>query len=287
LSIVIATATDVGDGGTGGGNGGDGGNGGTDGNGNPPAGGEKQQSGNGNPPVGDDRQQSGSKPAPGDAVTKVTVGKDGVPVLSGSPTVAKPLNFAEIPATALTIADKAWTGKQIKSGVSVKMAYKVGGQSVTKTLNPGTDYTVSNPGANKNIGKATITVTGKAGSAYTGAKALTFRIVPKAPSKLKPASAKGALAVKWTKPSKFKTQKITGYQVQYRYKSGTKWTGWKAKSFKVSYKDKAASLKRDIKGLKSGKQYQVRVRAYKKISAGASKGAYYSAWTAAKLAKAQ
>jgi hypothetical protein len=163
---------------------------------------------------------------------------------------------------------RTWTGKQAKPHVTITAGERV--------LISGTDYTVSY-GTNKNIGKGTLTITGKGN--YSGTNNLTFKIVPKKPAGLKLTAKKKSLTVKWKKLSK--AQKVTGYQVQYRYKSGKKWSAWKAKTFKVSYKAKAKTVAKTIKKLKAKKLYQVKIRAYKKVGT----VNYYGAWSNAKISK--
>jgi hypothetical protein len=164
------------------------------------------------------------------------------------------------------VGDKAWTGKKIASGFTVR--------SNGELLVAGTDYTVTSTGANKAIGKGSVTITGK--GAYKDSKALSFNIVPK---KLKigklTVGKKRVLTAKWGAATK--AQKITGYQLRYKVKSAAKWTT-------KSVAAKKASLK--LTKLKKGKKYSVQVRAVKKISSGASKGVYYGAWSAAKTSKA-
>jgi hypothetical protein len=166
------------------------------------------------------------------------------------------------------LKDRAWTGKQVKPVATVKAG--------NTTLKPGTDYTVAY-GKNKNIGKGTLTITGKGN--YSGTNNLTFKIVPKTPTGLKLTAGKQSLSVKWKKVSK--AQKVTGYQVQYRYKSGSKWSAWKARTFKVSYKAKAVTVTKALEKLKAKKTYQVSVSACKKVGA----VNYYGAWCKAKNSK--
>jgi hypothetical protein len=166
------------------------------------------------------------------------------------------------------LKDRAWTGKQVKPVVTVKAG--------SKTLKLGTDYTVAY-GKNKNIGKGTLTIKGKGN--YSGTNNLTFKIVPKKPTGLKLTAGKKSLTVKWKKVSK--AQKVTGYQVQYRYKTGKKWSAWKAKTFKVSYKSKAKTRAKTIKKRKEKRLHQIKIRAYKKVG----KTNYYSAWTKTKSKK--
>jgi hypothetical protein len=95
-------------------------------------------------------------------------------------------------------------------------------------------------------------------------KKKTFKI-----SSLK--AAKKALTVKAAAQAEMK-----GYQVQYS--TSKKFTKKTTKTIKVATKKK---LNKKIKGLKSGKKYYVRVRAYKMNG----KKTVYSAWTAKKSVK--
>ncbi|WP_143040111.1 beta strand repeat-containing protein [Xylanibacter ruminicola] len=71
--------------------------------------------------------------------------------------------------TIAAIADKTYTGSAIEPGVTVNDG--------EKTLTLGTDYTIGYS-ANVNVGTATATITGKGN--YSGEKAATFTIIPKA-----------------------------------------------------------------------------------------------------------
>ena len=112
--------------------------------------------------------------------------------------------------------------------------------------------------------KATMTV--KVG----GSKSRTIRDLPVVKlSKLK--ASKKAITVKWKKISKKNKKKIQGIEIQYsrdgfKTIAGTK----RARKTKTSYK---------IKGLKSGKKYWVRIRAYKNTK----KGKHVSAWKTRKI----
>ncbi len=69
----------------------------------------------------------------------------------------------------LSVGEKyGYTGKNVKAKVTVKDG--------SKTLEKGTDYTLTYKNC-KNIGTATVTITGKGN--YTGTKTLTYKIVPK------------------------------------------------------------------------------------------------------------
>jgi hypothetical protein len=81
--------------------------------------------------------------------------------------------------------------------------------------------------------------------------------VPKAPTGVELKPGKGSLKIT------FKVGAAGNYQVQYRYKNGSKWTSWKSKTVKVNSKAKTATV--TLKKLKSKKTYQVRVYAQKGV----------------------
>ncbi len=96
------------------------------------------------------------------------------------------------------VSNYTYTGKARKPAVAIyDGSYK---------LKSGTDYTLSYKN-NKEIGEATITVTGK--GKYTGTKKISFNIVPKKPT-IKVSEKSGKITVSWSK--------ITGaekYQIYY------------------------------------------------------------------------
>jgi hypothetical protein len=169
---------------------------------------------------------------------------------------------------AITAADVPWTGKAVTSGL--KLTAKVSGKSVPLAV--GKDVTLSGFASNKNIGKATATATAKAGSAYTGSKTVTFRIIPKKLAAPKLKIGKRTIKATWKKAAK--AQKVTGYKIQYRTSS--------AKSYKTMTIKKASTVSKVIKKLKKGKKYKVRIAAYKSIKSGASKGTYIGPWSKVK-----
>ena len=156
------------------------------------------------------------------------------------------------------IADKSYTGKAIKP----KPVVKCGGVHLTK----GTDYTVAYKN-NTKIGKATVTVKGI--GKYGGTKKATFRINPKKVAVSKLTAGKKKLTVQWKK-----TAGGAGYQIQY----GSKRNFSGAKTVTIT---KAATVKKVLKSLKSGKTYYVRIRGYKKVG----KVKYVSKWSSVKKAK--
>ena len=164
-----------------------------------------------------------------------------------------------ISSATVTLSSTSFTynGKKRKPSVTVKIG--------VQTLEKGSAYKVTYAGGRKAIGKYKVTIKGK--GVYTGSKTIYFKIVPKK-AKLKSSTtskAKKKLTVKWGK--------VAGsvkYQVCYRAKGTSKW-----KKVKVSATSKT------LKSLKSGKKYQVKVRAYKKV-----KGkTYYGSFSKVKTVK--
>lgn len=131
-------------------------------------------------------------------------------------------------------------------------------------------YTVSYKN-NKNVGKATATVTFKDG--YSGTIKKTFTIRPAGTSIQKTMPLSKGFTVKWKK----KTAQTSGYQIQYSTNAGFK-TG---STSKVLVK-KTSTNKKTIKNLKSAKKYYVRVRSYKTVQVNGKNTKIYSAWSTAK-----
>jgi hypothetical protein len=159
-------------------------------------------------------------------------------------------------AAVSAVKDQTWTGKALAPAVTVKHG--------SKTLTLGTHHTVAYS-ENKEIGKATVTVSGK--GIYSGAKTVTFNILPKATKVSKVTAGKKNLKVTWAKA--IAAQKITNYQVRYRVSGTSKWTT-------KTVAAKKAGL--TIKNLKKNKKYQVKVRVCKTVS----KVNYCSAWSPVK-----
>lgn len=134
------------------------------------------------------------------------------------------------------ISNKTYTGKQIRPGVTVKDG-KV-------SLKNGTHYTLSY-GTNKNTGKAYVKITGKGN--YTGSVTKYFNILPKAPS-VSISAGKGSLTIT------SKSTGASGYEISY------------ATSKNGKYKVVTSSSQRKmINRLTRGRNYYVKVRAYKII----------------------
>ena len=149
---------------------------------------------------------------------------------------------------------KVYTGKAIKPSVTVTY--------LGNKLKKNEDYTVSYSN-NKKIGKAKITIKGK--DAFTGTKTLNFNIYPAKATGLELKADKGAIKVSYDK-------KDGGvkYQICYRIKGKSSWK-----------KTTATGTSATVKNLKSGKTYEVKVRAFKKVN-GTN---YYGAWSAVKKIK--
>ena len=158
-------------------------------------------------------------------------------------------------ATVSGISTKAFTGKNITQSITVKYN--------GKTLKNGTDYTVSYS-SNKNIGTATVKITGK--GSYTGTITKTFKINP-AKQEIQKLTAKSkAFFVDWAQKGS-----ATGYEIQYA--TNSKFTSAK----KVTITNKKTD-KTTVSKLSGKKKYYVRVRSYTTV-----KGTkYYGAWSASK-----
>ena len=158
-------------------------------------------------------------------------------------------------ATISGISNKSYTGKNITQSITVKYN--------GKTLKNGTDYTVSYS-SNKNIGTATVKVTGK--GSYAGTITKTFKINP-AKQEIQKLTAKSkAFFVDWAQKGS-----ATGYEIQYA--TNSKFTSAK----KVTITNKKTD-KTTVSKLSGKKKYYVRVRSYTTV-----KGTkYYGAWSASK-----
>lgn len=152
-----------------------------------------------------------------------------------------------------------YSGKEFKPAARVSLK--------GKQLAAGKDFAVTYK-ANKNAGKATVTIAGKGN--YAGKVTKTFKILP-AKGKLTSVK-KGAksIKVKWKKNSQ-----ATGYKIQIA--TNKKFTK-NVKTVVVKGKNKTT---KEVKKLKAKKKYYVRVCAYKKVG-GAS---YAGAWSAAKMVR--
>lgn len=163
-------------------------------------------------------------------------------------TIHKESDLSE--ATVSEIKKQVYTGKRIVPQVTVS----IGGTTLTE----GEDYTVS-CSHNKYTGRASMTLTGT--GRYTGSKTVSFTIAPaKAVVKSVSSTKKGTAAVSIAKSK----GKVSGYVISY----STNKNGKNAKRVRTT------STKRELKGLRSGVTYYVKVRAYKTVNGTRVYGAY-------------
>ncbi len=163
-------------------------------------------------------------------------------------TIHKESDLSE--ATVSEIKKQVYTGKRIVPQVTVS----IGGTTLTE----GEDYTVS-CSHNKYTGRASMTLTGT--GRYTGSKTVSFTIAPaKAVVKSVSSTKKGTAAVSIAKSK----GKVSGYVISY----STNKNGKNAKRVRTT------STKRELKGLRSGVTYYVKVRAYKTVDGTRLYGAY-------------
>lgn len=178
----------------------------------------------------------------------------------GNYTGTRVVEFKIIPAdiskaTATKIADKIYTGSAQKPAPVLKF----GGKSVSSA-----NYTLTYS-ANKNTGKATITVKGKGN--FKGTKKVTFKILPKQVTGVKQTNAtKSSVTLSWSKAAGY----VTGYNI-YKYSTSTK---------KYTYVGTTTSTKYTVKKLASGKDYKYAVCAYKKVGTSKYLGAKSAIYTA-------
>ncbi len=175
--------------------------------------------------------------------------------------VASTTTIYQIKSVTLSTTKYTYSGKKKTPSVTVK-------DSKGKTLKKDTDYTVSYASGRTNVGTYTVAVTFKGN--YSGSQALSFTIVPKAPSINKLTGKSKSIEVKLNK----QTTQTSGYEIEYST----------SKSFKSSKKTTISSnktTKKTIKSLKKKTKYYVRVRAYKTVSG----KKIYSSWSGYKSVK--
>lgn len=176
---------------------------------------------------------------------------DGYNPLVYSLQIASPIPMS---ATSIKLSNSSYTYDGYMKTPGVTVAHNGSNLSTFRS------YSVSYS-ANKNAGIGKVTVTGK--GAYAGSVTKTFKIKPGRPSIKAVKGVKKGFKATWAKKSK---AEATGYQVQYSTKKSMK--GAKTKTVKGGAKT--------VKGLKAGKRYYVRVRAYKTVG----KQKVYSSWSA-------
>ena len=161
----------------------------------------------------------------------------------------------------VTVSSCVYTGKALKPAVTVKLD--------GKTLKNGTDYTLSFKN-NTKCGRATVTATGKGG--YTNYKSAKFVIKPKKVtiSGIKSPNTK-QLRVTWKKSP----GGVSGYEVLVATNKSF------SKNKATAVASGGNSTAKTVGGLKKGKKYYAKVRAYKTLNG----KKYYGAWSAVKSVK--
>lgn len=185
---------------------------------------------------------------------KVTIKGKGI--YGGTLTKTFKINKASLSKTAITgISSKSFTGKALTQSPVIKL----GGYTLVKDK----DYTLKYSN-NKNVGKATVTITGK--GSVTGTVTKTFNINP-AKQELQKLTAKSkGFFADWVKKGS-----ATGYELQYA--TNSKFTGAKTIKLTTNKNDTKTVTK-----LKAKTKYYVRVRSYTNV-----KGVKYNgAWSAVK-----
>ena len=130
-----------------------------------------------------------------------------------------------------------------------------------KRLTAGKDYAIAYA-SNKNIGTATVIITGK--GSYRGTLRANFAINPAACKITKAKARKKTIKLKWKKPK----SKLTGYQIMYTKSGSFK----NAKTLTIqSAKKKSAKLKK----LTRKKTFRIKMRAYTVVNG----KTYYSKWS--------
>ena len=180
-------------------------------------------------------------------------------VKSGSSTSSQTASKKKTFTVKLTQTSFVYNGKTRRPSVKVS----AGSKSVTAA-----GYTVTYKN-NKNVGTATVTVTGKGDyKGYKGTAAFKITLKKIALQSAKAVDSKN-IRVTWKSDSQ-----AGGYEVQYCTNSSFSGT---APKITVSSKTKQTIT---LTGLKAEKKYYIRIRSFKKVG----KETWYSTWSAAKNA---
>lgn len=187
---------------------------------------------------------------------KPTVAPTATPAPTAKPT-AVPTPAVLTGKFTVTLSKTSYTYNGKKQTPKVTVTYK--GKTVSSKY-----YTVSYKN-NKNVGNASVTVTGKGKYKACSGKA-SFKIILKPGNISELKAGKKSASVKWSKISG-----AAGYQLQYS--TSKKFS--KSKTVKISG---TAKNKQTIKSLSSQKTYYVRIRAYKTVNG----KKWYGAWSKSK-----
>lgn len=170
----------------------------------------------------------------------------------------EPVSLTE--ASVSLVKSAVWTGKAIRPAPKVVCRDIV--------LTKGTDYSVRYSN-NKNVGTATVTITGK--GCYTGTVKKTFSILPRGTSVTKVTGGVRSITVKWKK----QTSQTDGYLIQ----TATNRTF--SRNTKATLVKSNRTTSKTISKLKRKTRYYARVRTWKRVRG----KTYYSQWSNVKSAK--
>ncbi|MDE6722791.1 MAG: fibronectin type III domain-containing protein, partial [Eubacterium sp.] len=160
-------------------------------------------------------------------------------------------------SVSLGYTSTAYTGKELKP--AVKVSWNNNGKAIQLINN--TDYTVQYS-ANKNIGKATVTISGKKN--FNGTIKKTFNIIPQKVTGVKcKAKTTNSITLGWNKITN-----ISGYQILMYDKA--------KKAYVQVKRVPANQTSLNVTKLNTSEAYCFRIRAYKVLSDG--KTNYYGAY---------
>ncbi len=172
--------------------------------------------------------------------------------------IIRPYSLTNV--TITSIADKTYTGSQIKPSLVVKSKLSDG---TYQTLKAGTDYKVTYSD-NINTGRATAKITAGTNGNYSSSKTKNFRILPKQVTGVKQSSAsQKSVKLSWTKVE----GAVSGYAV-YKYNVSAK---------KYTYVMSTSDTSAVVSKRSAGTSYVYAVRAYKKVGTNTK---YYSPYSA-------
>ena len=193
----------------------------------------------------------------GTATVTVTGKAGSNPFYSGSAAATFTIKPAKITEVIVNRDTMPYTGKAVTQS---KLTVVKFGETVLKY---GRDYSITYKN-NVDVGKATMTVTGK--GSFAGTIKKTFKIAPPAAVLTGVTStASGRMTVHWEK----QREQTTGYEIEYSTKRDF---SSESKKLKVT---RNTVIAQTIAKLKPGVTYYVRIRTYKTIGS----ANYYSAWS--------
>ena len=196
-------------------------------------------------------------------VTGVAAGDVIITATNGAQTACQTMTVSgsrtHVSNLSIKVSDRVYSGKARTPDPVVRDG--------SVRLVKGRDYKVSYS-SNKNVGVATVKVTGRA--PYYGSTTERFTIKPKATSITSLKGTSRGIALKW----KRRAAQTTGYQLQIATDKSF------SSAVRSVRKAKANASSANVTNLKAKQRYYVRVRTYKIVSG----KTYYSAWSKTKSA---